>query len=95
MHGAAHATRTDQVEVPDFGHMLGFNPDDDDHYAVAAGMRNRWKRKLYLLMEEPGSGREAFFIHVLVTGSILFRQVVVTVPRGHKRYLADRRKVQS
>jgi potassium voltage-gated channel Shal-related subfamily D protein 2 len=65
---------TEEVRLPDFGQILGFNPDAlDDHFAVAQGMRNRWKRQLYLLMEEPGSGREAFFIHIAVTGAILFR----------------------
>lgn len=54
--------------------MLGFNPDaGHDHSAVAQGMKNRWKKRLYLLMEEPSSGREAFFVHILVTGAILFR----------------------
>lgn len=61
------------MHVPDFGHMLGINPGDEDHYAIANGMRNPWKRKLYLLMEEPSSGREAFFVHIMVTGGILFR----------------------
>jgi hypothetical protein len=55
--------------------MLGFNPDDEDHYAVAAGMGSQWKKKLYLLMEEPTSGREAFYIHIGVTGGIIFRWV--------------------
>lgn len=64
---------TEGVHVPDFGHMLGFDPGSgDDHFAVAQGMKTRWKRKLYLLMEEPSSGREAFFVHILVTGGILF-----------------------
>ena len=65
---------TGEVSVPDFGHLLGVNPDaGDDHFVLAQGMKTRWKRKLYLLMEEPSSGREAFFVHVLVTGAILFR----------------------
>ncbi len=64
----------EDVHVPDFGHMPGFNPDaGHDHSAVAQGMKNRWKKRLYLLMEEPSSGREAFFVHILVTGAILFR----------------------
>lgn len=62
----------EEVQVPDFGHILGFS-EGDDHHSIAANMRSRWKRKLYLLMEEPSSGREAFFIHVAVTGAILFR----------------------
>jgi voltage-gated potassium channel Kch len=67
------AGEAEEVHFPDFGHMLGFNPIDEDHFAVAQGMRVSWKKKLYLLMEEPSSGREAFFVHVLVTGGILFR----------------------
>lgn len=63
----------EEVDVPDFGHMWGFNPDDVDHLAVAGGMRVWWKKRLYLLMEEPASGREAFFVHIIVTGAILFR----------------------
>jgi len=71
------APRAEEVELPDFGHMLGFNPEaGEDSYAVAQRMRSPWKRKLYLLLEEPGSGREAFFVHVLVTGAILFRYVI-------------------
>lgn len=70
----AGQTGTEEVELPDFGQMLGFNPEaGEDHYAVAQRMGSRWKRKLYLLMEEPNSGREAFFVHVIVTGAIIFR----------------------
>lgn len=65
--------RSDQVHVPDFGQMLGFNPEEEDHYEIARAIRSEWKRRLYLLMEEPRSGREAFFVHVFVTGAILFR----------------------
>jgi len=64
--------RTEEVNLPDFAHILGFN-EGDDQYTIAANMRSSWKRKLYLLMEEPSSGREAFFIHLVVTGAILFR----------------------
>jgi hypothetical protein len=63
---------SEEVNLPDFAHILGFN-EGDDPYSIAAGMRSNWKRKLYLLMEDPGSGREAFFIHLAVTGAILFR----------------------
>ena len=74
--GEREGRRTDEVHhIPDFGHMLGFNPEDEDHYAVANSMSSPWKRRLYLLMEEPRSGREAFFVHVSVTGAILFRYV--------------------
>ena len=65
------------MELPDFGQMLGFNPEtEEDHYAVAQRMVSRWKRRLYLLMEEPNSGREAFFVHVVVTGAIIFRSAI-------------------
>ena len=71
-------THNEEAHVPNFGQMLGSNPDaGEDHFAVAQGMKTRWKRKLYLLMEEPSSGREAFFVHILVTGAILFRLVKV------------------
>jgi hypothetical protein len=53
--------------------MLGFNPEEEDHYATARAIQLEWKRRLYLLMEEPRSGREAFYVHVCVTGAILFR----------------------
>ncbi|WWD15742.1 hypothetical protein CI109_100164 [Kwoniella shandongensis] len=70
----------EQVDLPDFGHFLGFNDDTgEDHFAIAQGMRTRWKRKLYLLLEEPSSGREAFFVHILVTGIILFSAILTTL----------------
>lgn len=71
--GGAQGRQSEEVSVPNIGHMLGFNPDDEDHYAVAAGMRSQWKKRLYLLMEEPSSGREAFYIHIAVTAGIIFR----------------------
>lgn len=71
--GGAQGRRSEEVQVPNLGHMLGFNPDDEDHYAVAAGMTSQWKKRLYLLMEEPSSGREAFYIHIGVTAGIIFR----------------------
>ncbi|KAK4689953.1 hypothetical protein P7C73_g170, partial [Tremellales sp. Uapishka_1] len=70
---------TEEVHVPDFGQILGFRDEAEDHYAIAQGIRSRWKRKLYLLLEEPGSGREAFFVHVLVTGTIIFSAVLTTL----------------
>lgn len=66
---------TEEVHVPDFAHILGLHDPGEDSLNVASNMRSRWKRKLYLLMEDPSSGREAFFIHVTVTGAILFRCV--------------------
>lgn len=71
--GGGQGRRSEEVSVPNIGHMLGFNPDDEDHYAVAAGMTSQWKKRLYLLMEEPSSGREAFYIHIGVTAGIIFR----------------------
>lgn len=66
-------TEAEEVHVPDFGHMLGIDDSSEDHFAIAAGMRSNWKKRLYLLMEEPNSSREAFIIHVCVTGAIIFR----------------------
>jgi len=71
--GGAQARRSEEVQMPNLGHMLGFNPDDEDHYAVAASMGSSWKKRLYLLMEEPSSGREAFYVHIGVTSGIIFR----------------------
>lgn len=71
--GGGTPGRTEEVHVPDFGHMLGFNPEEEDHYTVARGIKAEWRKRLYLLMEEPRSGREAFFVHIFVTGAILFR----------------------
>ncbi|EIW69492.1 hypothetical protein TREMEDRAFT_30526 [Tremella mesenterica DSM 1558] len=77
----------EEVTVPDFGHMLGFLPDaGEDPFVVAQSIRSRWKRKLFLLMEEPSSGREAFFVHVMVTGSIIFSAILTmlsTLPAFH------------
>ncbi|WVR05008.1 hypothetical protein IAU60_002020 [Kwoniella sp. DSM 27419] len=73
------ADDAEEVDLPDFGHILGFNDDAEDHFAIAAGMKNRWKRKLYLLLEEPNSGREAFFVHILVTGLIIFSAILTTL----------------
>ena len=60
------------IEVPNFSSILGIH-DDDDHYAIAQTMSNPLKMKMYVLLEEPSSGREAFFVHVTVTGMILLR----------------------
>lgn len=68
-----HGTET--VELPDFVGMLGLNAEGEDNYLVAQSMSRDWKRRLFLLMEEPGSSREAFTIHVMSTGAILFRSV--------------------
>jgi hypothetical protein len=85
--GGAQARRSEEVQMPNIGHMLGFNPDDEDHYAVAAGMGSQWKKKLYLLMEEPTSGREAFYIHIGVTGGIIFRWVKCPLSRVYEEEL--------
>lgn len=63
----------EDIRVPDIGHMFGIDDTSEDHFAIAANMRSTWKKRLYLLMEEPSSGREAFMVHVLVTGAIIFR----------------------
>ena len=85
--GGAQSRRSEEVQMPNIGHMLGFNPDDEDHYAVAAGMKNDWKKRLYLLMEEPSSGREAFYVHIGVTGGIIFRSAashLTSVQQAHR-----------
>lgn len=64
---------SENIHVPDIGHMFGIDDTSEDHFATAANMRSMWKKRLYLLMEEPSSGREAFMVHVLVTGAIIFR----------------------
>lgn len=71
-----HFLKDDQdetVQVPDFGIILGFNPDGEDHYEVAGRIRSPLKRRLYMLMEEPSSSNEAFAVHVMSTGTIIFR----------------------
>lgn len=64
---------TQTVEMPDFGGLLGLNAEGEDNYLIVRGMKQDWKRKLFLLMEEPGSGKDAFAVHVLSTTAILFR----------------------
>ena len=68
----AQITEEEGVEVPNLSSILGIH-DDDDHYAIAQTMSNPLKMRVYMLLEEPSSGREAFYIHVTVTGLILFR----------------------
>jgi hypothetical protein len=59
--------------------MLGLNAEGEDNYLKAQGMSSSWKRRLFLLMEEPGSSREAFALHVFSTSGILFRYEVLPV----------------
>lgn len=68
-----HLHEDEEVDVPNFTHIFGLDDAREDHFAIAQGMKTRWKRKLYLLLEEPSSSREAFTIHILVTAMILFR----------------------
>lgn len=76
-HGNAHGRSTSEaVELPDFSHLFGLGHDDpsrqdDDNYAKASRMKTRFKRRLFLLLEEPGSSTEAFAVHVMVTGCIV------------------------
>lgn len=69
----------EELDVPNFTHIFGLDDAREDHFAIAQGMRTRWKRKLYLLLEEPSSSREAFTVHVLVTGAILFSALLTTL----------------
>lgn len=71
-NGVGHGP-TQTVEMPDFGGLLGLNAEGEDNYLVARGIKQDWKRRLFLLMEEPGSGRDAFAVHVLSTSAILLR----------------------
>jgi hypothetical protein len=64
---------TETVELPDFSGMLGLSGEPDDNYEISRNMKSNWKRRLFLLMEEPSSSSEAFLIHVVVTVAILFR----------------------
>ena len=68
----------DEVHVPDLGHLLGIT-EEDDHFTKASRMTSRWKQRLYLLMEEPSSSREAFYVHLCVTGAILVSTVLTTL----------------
>ncbi|KAJ9120886.1 hypothetical protein QFC22_002821 [Naganishia vaughanmartiniae] len=67
--------RDEVVDIPDFGGMLGLTNGEgqEDNYVRAQGFRSPWKRRLFLLMEEPGSSGEAFVVHVVCTGSIVAR----------------------
>lgn len=72
--GGSGAARDEVVDIPDFGGMLGLSSENpEDNYAVAREFRTGWKRRLFLLMEEPGSSREAFVVHVATTGTIVAR----------------------
>lgn len=72
--GGSGAARDEVVDIPDFGGMLGLSSENpEDNYAVAREFRTGWKRRLFLLMEEPGSSREAFVVHVASTGTIVAR----------------------
>lgn len=68
----------EEVQLPDIGQMLGIH-EGEDNYAIAASMKSRLKRQLFLLMEEPSSSREAFYVHVAVTSAILFSAVLTTM----------------
>ncbi len=64
---------TETVEVPDFGGLLGLSGEPDDNNEISRSMKSAWKRRLFLLMEEPSSSSEAFCVHVAVTVAILAR----------------------
>lgn len=66
---------TETVEVPDFSGMLGLSGEPDDNYEISQNMKSDWKRRLFLLMEEPSSSSEAFLVHIAVTVAILARWV--------------------
>lgn len=76
-HSHSNLVQEETVQIPDFGGLLGLG-EVEDNYAIAQGMKTDWKRRLFLLMEEPGSSAEAFTIHVGSTSCILFRWVDTT-----------------
>lgn len=76
-HSHSNLVQEETVQIPDFGGLLGLG-EVEDNYAIAQGMKTDWKRRLFLLMEEPGSSAEAFTIHVGSTSCILFRWVDMT-----------------
>lgn len=81
-------TSQDQVvDIPDFGEILGLTSENPaDNYTLARSFRASWKRRLFLLMEEPGSSREAFVVHVASTGTIVASALLTmlsTLPSFH------------
>lgn len=81
-------TSKDQVvDIPDFGEILGLTSENPaDNYTLARSFRASWKRRLFLLMEEPGSSREAFVVHVASTGTIVASALLTmlsTLPSFH------------
>lgn len=50
-------------------HGLGM---DDETWDIARAMKSNWKRKVFLLMEEPKSSEEALMVHWGVTFLIVF-----------------------
>jgi hypothetical protein len=52
-------------------HLLGLGAEDET-WETARGIRGEWKRKAYLLMEEPTSSESAFLVHWGTTALILF-----------------------
>ncbi|KAI8996939.1 hypothetical protein BDB01DRAFT_840509 [Pilobolus umbonatus] len=53
--------------------------DEDDPTPVLPEFSNDWKRKLYLLLEEPSSSRGAFWTNVVVSFLIVFSAVTTTI----------------
>ncbi|GHJ84136.1 hypothetical protein NliqN6_0538 [Naganishia liquefaciens] len=85
--GGSGSARDEVVDIPDFGGMLGLSSENpEDNYAVAREFRTGWKRRLFLLMEEPGSSKEAFVVHVASTGTIVASALLTmlsTLPSFH------------
>lgn len=85
---SAFPTSKDEiVDIPDFGEILGLTSENPaDNYSLARSFRASWKRRLFLLMEEPGSSREAFVVHVASTGTIVASALLTmlsTLPSFH------------
>ncbi|KAI9591167.1 hypothetical protein BDF19DRAFT_499541 [Syncephalis fuscata] len=54
-------------------------PDLNERNRTAASIHNIWKRRFYLLMEDPSSSGAAFFISVFVVCMIIMSAIIATV----------------
>ncbi|KAL7411694.1 hypothetical protein BDY24DRAFT_416920 [Mrakia frigida] len=66
--------------------LSSLGAEDDSTWEIARSMKSSWRRKVFLLMEEPKSSEEAFMVHWSVTFLILFSAlltVISTLPGYH------------
>ncbi|PSR70955.1 hypothetical protein PHLCEN_2v13177 [Hermanssonia centrifuga] len=76
-HSRASSPRHDPLP-----HVISFENAD----AIAKDIHPRWKRDLYLLVEQPTSSASAFLIHILTTSLIVISATVTvleTIPSSH------------